>query len=427
MTDSDREVALVSEYFHPDSASTGQLMTDLAVGLQDRGLDVTAYTSQPNYHGGGNDRRPASSTYEGVRVERIRAPQLTQSSVPRRAFNWAVFVSWMTVRLLVSRPESDRELLFVTCPPVLPLAMWGVARLRGWEYTYVVYDVYPDTAVELGYLAEGGPVHRAWATLHRRVLADAENVVALGPVMREHLLEAGGDDIDSEDLTVIHNWEEKSFIKPRQKVDNPFSHEHGLIDRFSLLYSGNVGAHHDLMPVVEAAAAFDPETFSLLVIGEGEGKDEVVDLADDLGVRDRTVSFLPYQPLDRLPLSLTCGDVSIVSVREGFSGLCVSCKLYSALAAGQPILLIAEAGTDEARIVADHDAGIRAPPDSPEAVRRAVETWQADPELVERQGANAREAFEDNYTKERSIDAYYELLTGRQVSGEIGPERTTTA
>ena len=47
MANTNKEYVLVTEYFHPDTASTGQLMTDLAVGLQERGLDMTVVTGQP--------------------------------------------------------------------------------------------------------------------------------------------------------------------------------------------------------------------------------------------------------------------------------------------------------------------------------------------------------------------------------------------
>ena len=50
MADANKEYVLVTEYFHPDTASTGQLMTDLAVGLEERGLDMIVLTGQSNYH-----------------------------------------------------------------------------------------------------------------------------------------------------------------------------------------------------------------------------------------------------------------------------------------------------------------------------------------------------------------------------------------
>jgi len=130
MTDANKEHVLVTEYFHPDTASTGQLMTDLAVGLEECGLDMTVLTGQPNYHSGENEKQPHVSTHEGVQVKRIRAPQVRQSSIPRRLFNWGVFTVWMFVVMLLSRTEKEREVIFVSNPPFLPVAMWLACRIR---------------------------------------------------------------------------------------------------------------------------------------------------------------------------------------------------------------------------------------------------------------------------------------------------------
>jgi len=268
MDSSDTEYVLVTEYFHPDTASTGQLMTDLATGLQERGLDMTVYTGQPNYHSGDNERQPWTSTYEGVFMKRIRAPQVRQSSLPRRLFNWSVFTAWMFVVLLFSRTKKDREVVFVSNPPFLPVAMWLVCKLRMWDYTYIVYDLYPDQPVELGHVREGGVVDTVWSALNRRVFLDAEHVVALGPVMKERIAEQASPNFDPDKVEIIHNWEDEEFIQPRAKSDNWFSEEHGLVDTFTILYSGNIGEFHDLETLVKAASEFEDEDMTFLVIGE---------------------------------------------------------------------------------------------------------------------------------------------------------------
>jgi glycosyltransferase involved in cell wall biosynthesis len=410
MTEPDKEYVLVTEYFHPDTASTGQLMTDLAVGLQERGLDMTVYTSQPNYHSGENERQPTVSTHEGVLVKRIRAPQLRQSSIGRRLFNWFVFTVWMFLALLVSRPRRERELVFVSNPPMLPVAMWAVAKLRGWEYTYIVYDLYPDQPVKLGYLEAGGAADRLWARLNRYAFEGAKYVVALGPVMKERITRNAGPEFDPEKIEIIHNWEDEEFIKPMAKEDNWFSREHDLVEPFTVFYSGNIGEFHDLETVVRAAAEFEDDDVQFLIIGEGDNKQNIVELADSLGLNGGTVRFLPYQDFEDLPYSLTSGDVGIVTVREGFEGICVSSKLYTAMAAGKPILCIAQPHDDEARIVEAAEAGIQVSQGDVEGVVEAIRRWQDDPELVDRQGRNARTVFEQNFTTDRSVDAYYRLL-----------------
>lgn len=416
MTDEDREYVLVTEYFHPETAATGQLMTDLATGLQNRGLDMTVYTGQPNYHSGESGTRPSVSVYEDVLVYRFPGPQLRQTSTVRRGVNWFAFTLWVFFSLLVSRPSRDRELLFVTNPPFLPPVLWLVCRIRGWEYTYIVHDVYPDAAGVSGYPFSDGFVARAWEALQARTLADANHVVALGPEMRTRLRELCGKHSNTGRIEVIHNWADGTFIRPREKEDNWFAREHGLVDTFTVLYSGNMGVNHDLETVVRAAAQLEDEPVTFLVIGNGDKKELIKAYADRLGVAGETVQFLPYQDLEDLPYTLTAGDVSVVTVSDGMKGVCVSSKLYTSMATGAPILVVSEPGDDEATIVEQHDAGFHARQGDIDAVVEAITTWLDDPDVVEQQGSNAREAFENHYTKERSIDQYYELLTGVAVS-----------
>lgn len=411
MTSEEKEYVLVTEYFYPDTASTGQLMTNLAVGLQERGLDMTVYTGQPNYHSGDNEKQPRISTHEDVLVKRIRAPQVRQSSLPRRLFNWFVFTAWMFFVLLVNRADKERELVVLSNPPMLPPAMWLVCKLRGWDYTYIVYDLYPDQPIELGYIAEGGILDRVWNRFNAKAFHGAKHIVALGPVMRDRITENTGPDFDPEKITIIHNWEDEDFIEPIQKEENWFSQEHDLVEPFTVLYSGNIGEFHDLETVVEAAAAFEDNDVRFLIIGEGDNKEAIVNLAEELGLRGDTVRFLPYQLWDDLPYSLTSGDVSIVTVNDGFEGVCVSSKLYSAMAAGMPVLGIAKPYDDESRIIDAFDVGIHVPQGDVEGVVEAIQTWKDNPELVKEQGSNARQAFEQRFTKEQSVDRYYRLLT----------------
>jgi glycosyltransferase involved in cell wall biosynthesis len=359
------------------------------------------------------------STYEGVLVKRIRAPQVRQNSLARRLFNWGVFTAWMFVVLLFSRTQKDREVVFVSNPPFLPVAIWLVCKLRRWEYTYIVYDLYPDQPVELGHVREGGVVDTAWSALNRRVFLDAEHIVALGPVMKERIAEQASPDFDPDKIEIIHNWEDEDFIQPKAKSDNWFSEEHGLIDTFTVLYSGNIGEFHDLETLVKAASEFEDENITFLVIGEGDNRETIVSLAEELGIRGSTVQFLPYQPWDDLPYSLTSGDVSVVTVKEGFEGVCVSSKLYTAMATGMPVLGIVQPNDDEARLIEVFDAGEHVSQGDVEGVVNVVESWRENPEHREERGANARAAFEEYFTEERSVDRYYQLLDGESMAPDV--------
>ncbi|MFC4437778.1 MULTISPECIES: glycosyltransferase family 4 protein [Natrialbaceae] len=386
-------------------------MTDLAVGLKERGLDIKVYTGQPNYHSGENEKQPRVSVYENTPVVRISAPQVRQSSLIRRLFNWTVFISWMFVVLLLDTSRNDREVVFVSITPFLSTVVSLACRLNGWDYTYIAYDLYPDQAAELGYVAKGGIVERLWRRVENSTLSSANNVVVNGELMKERLLENSEGRVDPTDVKIIHNWADEDFLRPMPKEENPFSREHDLVDPFTVLYSGNIGEFHDLETLIEAAARFDDGDVQFLIIGEGDKKKSLIRLAESLSILGDTVTFLPYQPWDDLPHSLTSGDVSVVTVQKGFEGVCVSSKIYSAMAAGMPILCIAQPFDDESRLVDQFDMGLHVPQGDVDGTVEAIESWRSDERLLQNQGRNARSAFEQNFTKDECIDDYYQLLT----------------
>jgi len=413
MKTADKEVFLLTERFHPDTTSaSGQYMTDIAIGLQERGLDVTVLTR--SITGVEDTETQERIKQAGVTVKRVPIPDLEQSSFARRLFNWFTYMLVAIPLLLIGRVQTERYVVFVSYPTVMPPLVWAVCKIRGWEFMYIIHDYHPEAAVELGYIERGGLIHRIWERLNQHLLVDATDIVVLGPKMRERVVESVSDrfgaDFDEATVSVIHNWADGEFIQPQSKADNQFSEQHGLVEQFSLVYSGNIGKFHDLETVVGAASEFDPEELQILIIGEGDNKAHVSNLAAETGVLGEQVDLLPYQPWETVPDSLTAGDVSIVAVNPEFEGLCVSSKLYSALATGQPVLVIAGESDDESQLVRQFDAGIQATPGKTEEIVDAIERWRNDPKLRRRQGQNARDAFEANFTREHSIDEYYALI-----------------
>jgi len=413
MSHADTEVVLVTERFHPDTtSSTGQYMTDLATGLQGRGTDVTVLTRKIHAHSDEDTQQRLDDA--GVTVRRTPVPDVPQCSLLTRLCNWFTFLAFAIPMLLFSSPEQNREVVFVTYPSILPPLMWGVCRLKGWEYTYIVYDYYPEAAVELEYISRGAVVHRLWQRCNQHLLVDARNIVALGPQMRQEIIDSVAPKYEPEfnpdKIHIIHNWANPEFITPRDKADNWFAMKHNTQETFTLVYSGNIGEFHDLETIVEGVAMLDDTECKALIIGEGDNKEAIRELAARKGVLGESVELLPYQPWEDVPYSFTAGDVSVVAVNPEFEGLCVSSKLYSALAAGQPVLVVAEESSDEAQIVEQFDAGVQVSPGDRQGFIEAIREWQKNPALVDEHGEHAREAFEANFTKEHSVDEYHRII-----------------
>ena len=70
--------------------------------------------------------------------------------------------------------------------------------------------------------------------------------------MRRRLVEEKG--ADPARVHVIHNWADCDAILPGPR-DNAFARAHGLVDRFVVMHSGNVGLSQNLEVLIEPPIA----------------------------------------------------------------------------------------------------------------------------------------------------------------------------
>jgi glycosyltransferase involved in cell wall biosynthesis len=407
-----KTVTILTEYFYPEEASTAQLLTELASGLTDS-FDVSVVTAYPNYHDEDRDRSvPRRETHNGVDIFRARSTRFDKDKIPFRIINWLSFAFFVFVQLL-RHGKSDDIRLVLSNPPILPFVTWVLKRIRGTPYIYIIYDMYPDMPVALGVVSENGLIARLWERGMRLLYRDADCIVVLGESMEHRLVKkmAADPEFDPDKVEIIPNWEDEEFIKPMEKSDNEFAVENGTRDQFTLLYSGNIGRFHELKTAINAVGELESrgrDDVQLLVIGDGARKPDLVEYVNRKGIKN--VRFLPFQPLNRLPETLTCADASLVGIKPEMEGMCVSSKLYSSLAAGMPVLAVVGEGDEVARVVRNHDCGAYIQPSDAETAADVLARWADDPNLVSRLGKNARATLEENYTKEHAVEFYRSLL-----------------
>jgi glycosyltransferase involved in cell wall biosynthesis len=175
------------------------------------------------------------------------------------------------------------------------------------------------------------------------------------------------------------------------------------------MYSGNMGAPHDLESVVIAAKRLqDVSDIKFIFIGDGAKRDKIARMAEEMQLRN--FLLLPYQLRDVLPFSLTCGDASIVTLEPGAEGLSVPSKVYSSLAAGQAVLAIMGETCDVVDIIEEGECGQRISPGDVDGLVNAIRHLHDNPTLLQNTKENARICFDVNFSKTRAIDSYERVL-----------------
>lgn len=396
-----KEIRFVLQYFYPEVASTAQLMTQLAEELVKKGVSVKVLSGQPSYVS--RKKIASREVYNGIEIERMPCTRFEKNSFLGKMMNWISYTILVFFKLLFSR---DHSLLFiVSTPPFLFVVGYLLKIVRRQKYVCLIYDLYPDIAEKLGYIKDGSLISRLWDSANKAFFRKANLVIVPCENMRE-LVEGK---ISKNGVVVIHNWADGEFIKPINKKDNWFAKRYGLADKLVVLYAGNIGLFHQLETLVEAAEKLKESDYLRFVfIGEGGKKKKLMEMVERKGLKN--IMFLPYQNKDALPYSLTCSDISVVSLEKGLDCVAAPCKLYTSLAGGQVIFGLVDKTSEVAKVIEEGNCGFYFDQDDVKGVVQMLNRLKQDDKLKQLLQGNARRCFENNFKKEKMIEKYYQAL-----------------
>jgi len=351
---------VLNQYYWPGVEATAQLLTELCEALAEE-YEVEVVTGV--LHGHEDD--PRELERNNVRIVRVSSTSYERSELVHRAANYFSYLG-SALSYVLKAPAPDL-VICMTDPPIVGDLGVIVGRRFDAPVLVISQDVFPEIATELGRL--GNPaVVAVLRGLVGAYLRRADRIVAIGETMRERLEAKGAS---PERVRVIPNWVDTTAITPQPR-ENQWAERHGLVSKFVVMHSGNVGHAQDLDSLVRAATFLrDLDDLRIVIAGFGARHAEMVALARRLEVGD-LVRFFDYQPRDRLPLSLSSADLHVVGLAKGLAGYVVPSRLYGILSAARPVVVAADEESETARIVAEVGCGLVIPPGRPELLARTI-------------------------------------------------------
>ena len=395
-----KHFVFISQVYVPDPAAVGQHLADAAEELARRGHDVTVYTSRSGYDDP-SLTYPAKETIRGVMVRRLPLSSFGKGSILVRVIGGLAFVGQAALRGVLRRKVD--AVVVSTSPPMASIGALVIAALRRARVKYWVMDLNPDQVVALGVARPDSLSVRAFEWLNRRILGRADDVVVLDRFMAERVrrkLEIGSR------LTVLPPWPAEDPPEPVRHEENPFRRKHIPGEKVVLMYSGNHGPSNPLATILEAAKRVsDDPRLEFMFIGGGIGKREVDE------ANSPNIVSLPYQPQSELRHSLGAADVHIVTVGDAIPGIVHPSKVYGAMAAGRPILLVGPAENHVADILAGHEIGWHVRHGDVEGAIAVLREISGLPrERLEEMGRRAREVMDARGGKVQSVSRLCDVL-----------------
>ena len=313
--------------------ATAQYLTDLATELSARGHDVTVIASDRGYDDP-SLRFSRRETWQNIRIIRIPSLSLGKSSRWQRALNFASFMIVCALRLLAMRRFD--VVVALTSPPLISFLGALFVRLKGGKFCFWVMDLNPDEAIAAGWLDARSIVARVLKRMLRYSLKHAEQTIVLDRFMKERVIAKG---TVPERVAIIPPGSIDDAVKFSLAGREAFRREHGLTDRFVVMYAGNHSPCHPLDTLLDAALRLKKrEDVAFCFVGGGSEHSKVKQFA--LRHELRNLKCLPYQPLSELSNSLSAADLHVVVMGEEFVGIVHPSKIYNIMAVGAPVLYV---------------------------------------------------------------------------------------
>jgi glycosyltransferase involved in cell wall biosynthesis len=407
------KILIITEYYWPESFAAGVYITELAESLAAKGNQVTVQTSFPHY--------PEGRTWKAYRKKIFKNEVRNKVNI-RRTYLYAVrrdrpiilramtTLSFSITTFFSSLFNSKQDIIY-TLYPILPLALSSllISKIKKCPMIFGVKDLSTAGLVESGKL-NNRFLAKVLLFIEIRLYKLANKVQVPTVNQLNYLSDLG---VKKNNLTLIPDWVDSSVIKPQEKYNN-FRKKNLLIDKFLIVYSGNMGYSSDLKTVVKAASLLKKnEEVHFLLVGDGAIKNELVELASSLNLKN--VTFLPFQDRKTFIQVLASSDIGLITLNKNFTTVSSQGKMYSILSAGRPILALMNKKAWGVSLIINEKIGSCVEPGNPNNLAKEVHYWLKRRDKLDEMGVRARKTILNNFSRDISVSKFEELFHNNHI------------
>lgn len=413
-----KKLLIYAHYYIPDSASTGQILRELAEGMLDK-FDITVICVVPSYLGTIEEKYKTQKYYEeeinGVKVLRIRVPEFSKTNKMSRIKNIvSYFIGAMTATFKVGKMDY---VLSISQPPILGglLGVWG-KWMKHAKYIYNIQDFNPEQVLAVGY-TKNKFITDVMMWFDKFSCKKSDLIITVGRDLVETVEKRfKGKKVPK--TVMINNWIDEKEIYPLEENNEKvvvFKKKYGLDGKFVIMYSGNIGLYYDLENLIKVVEKFGVGTKSAdgrEVVFAFVGAGSVLETLENYVAEHHmeNMVFIPYQDKKHLIYSLNAGDVHWCVNAKGIKGVSCPSKAYGIMAAGKPIIGVLESGTEVRGLIEECGCGRCCEPGDYEKIEEIIRWFILNCAQLSRMGLKGRTTIETQFKKSISIEKYMDAI-----------------
>lgn len=420
MPENKKNLLIYAHYYIPDTASTGQILRELAEGMSDS-FNITIICVVPSYLGTIEDKYKTQKYYEeeinGVKVLRIRVPEFSKTNKKSRIKN---VVSYFMGAMGATFKVGKMDYVFsISQPPILGglLGVWG-KWVKHAKFIYNIQDFNPEQVLAVGY-AKSRFITDVMMAFDKFSCKRSDLVITVGRDLVE-TVEKRFEGKKVPKTVMINNWIDEDEIYPLPENNErvlAFKKKYGLDNKFVIMYSGNIGLYYDLENLIKVIERFETDTRTadgrevvFAFIGAGTVLDKLVSYVKEHNMDN--VKFIPYQDKADLIYSLNAGDVHWCVNAKGIKSVSCPSKYYGLAAAGKPVIGVLESGSEVRCLIEDTHGGLCCEPGEYDQVEKNIRWFidNAGSSEIKDMGIRSRDNLEKNLTRDVSVRKYAEEI-----------------
>lgn len=338
------KVLIVSFYYEPEVGAAPSRITNLAKGLKASGMEVDVLTCLPNYpkgriFDGYRGHCSMKETIDGIGVYRYWTYATVSKNPLKRVLAMMAFATTMWAFARRRKLIKSYDCVIIQSPPILVAASAMALFKKCFRKQTIlnVSDLWPMSAVELGFMREGSMSHRMMCRIERFMYRNADAVMGQSGEIVDHVR-----GMFPERRTFLYRnlqpVQVEGEAKPRGKV-------------LKVVYAGLFGVAQDMLSLLRGID-FVELGVEMHLYGGGN---QMAAIEEYIKPGDKNIFYHGYVSKQQMSEELKRYDLSVIPLAAHIHGA-VPSKIFDLLPEGIPVLFSGEG--EGARIVEEYGFGL---------------------------------------------------------------------
>lgn len=373
--------------------------------------DVNVITDSSLYEENKFSIDPSFQIDSGIKIHRVKSRQWDKNNLGQRTMK-IVSLSIKLSRVLLKNVRKGEKVFIVTNPALLLVLLSWFKKIRKFQLYVLVHDVFPENTLPSGIIkSEKSFIYKIISSIFNRAYSETDELIVLGRDMKE-IVENKVRNAKKENKHSIHileNWADIENIKPDENKQELLKYRHK--EKFiTIQYAGNIGRLQGLENFLQMFSLSTNNHLYFDLWGNGALKDSLKNWVIEHDLNNRIQFHGSYSREDQNVI-LNSTDIALVTLSKGMYGLGVPSKTYNILAAGKPVLFIGDLNSEIALLVKERNIGFCFSPDDKNEIIAFLNSLTIDSlNEIEEKGRKARIVAEEQYSEERILSRYLEVI-----------------